>query len=140
MYELRMFIHCLLLFFDVIIQTTKFKFNSIQNFTTKCIGGQIKDFSFLFFFVPLVMGKVRIVESVNIQSAIAKPWVKKEQAWTSCVFIRSGKVRKGGERYRGGYETTSKNVQIKRKQNCSVYFVKVIKFQENKFKIVQKNF
>ena len=33
------------------------------------------------------------------------------------------------------YETTSKNEQIKREQNCSVF-----KFQENKFKIIQKNF
>ena len=32
------------------------------------------------------------------------------------------------------------NEQIKRKQNCSVSFVKVFKFQDNKFKIVQKNF
>ena len=38
------------------------------------------------------------------------------------------------------YETMSKNEQIKRKQTCSVSFVKVFKFQENKFKIVQKNF
>ena len=29
---------------------------------------------------------------------------------------------------------------MKRKQTCSVSFVKVFKFQENKFKIVQKNF
>ena len=33
-----------------------------------------------------------------------------------------------------------KNEQIKRKQICSLCFVKVFKFQENKFKIVQKNF
>ena len=33
-----------------------------------------------------------------------------------------------------------KNEQIKRKQNCSASFVKVFKFQENKFKIIQKNF
>ena len=33
-----------------------------------------------------------------------------------------------------------KNEQIKRKQTCSVCFVKVFKFQENKFKIDQKNF
>ena len=30
--------------------------------------------------------------------------------------------------------------QIKRKQTCSVSFVKVFQFQENKFMIVQKNF
>ena len=33
-----------------------------------------------------------------------------------------------------------KNEQIKRKQTCSVIFVKVFKFQDNNFKIVQKNF
>ena len=33
-----------------------------------------------------------------------------------------------------------KKEQIKRKQTCSVGFVKVFKFQENKFKIVQKDF
>ena len=32
-----------------------------------------------------------------------------------------------------------KNEQIKRKQTCSLCFVNVFKFQENKFKIVQKN-
>ena len=33
-----------------------------------------------------------------------------------------------------------KNEQIKRKQTCSVCFVKIFKFQESKIKIVQKNF
>ena len=33
-----------------------------------------------------------------------------------------------------------RNELIKRKQTCSVCFVKVIKFNENKFNIVQKNF
>ena len=32
-----------------------------------------------------------------------------------------------------------KNEQIKRKQTCYVCFVKVFKFLENKFKVVQKN-
>ena len=31
-----------------------------------------------------------------------------------------------------------KNEQITRKQNCSLCFVNVFKFQENKFKIVQE--
>ena len=38
------------------------------------------------------------------------------------------------------YERTRKNEQIKRKQTCSVSFVKVLKFQENKFKVLQSNF
>ena len=33
-----------------------------------------------------------------------------------------------------------KNEQIKRKQTCSLSFIKVFKFQGNKFNIVQKNF
>ena len=33
-----------------------------------------------------------------------------------------------------------RNEEIKRKQTCSVGFVKVFEFQDNKFKIVQKNF
>ena len=33
-----------------------------------------------------------------------------------------------------------KNEHIKRKQICSLCFVNVSKFQENKFKIVKKNF
>ena len=32
-----------------------------------------------------------------------------------------------------------KSEQIKRKQTCSVCFVRMFKFQENKFKIIQKN-
>ena len=38
------------------------------------------------------------------------------------------------------YKTASKNEQIRRKQTCSLCFVNVFKFQENKFKIVQNNF
>ena len=37
-------------------------------------------------------------------------------------------------------EQQAKNEQIKRKQTCSASFVKVFKFQENKLKIIQKNF
>ena len=33
-----------------------------------------------------------------------------------------------------------KNEQIKRKQTCSLCFLNVFKFQENKFKIVQRDF
>ena len=41
--------YCLLLFSDVIIQTNEFfTFRYLLNFTGKCIGGQIKAFSFFF--------------------------------------------------------------------------------------------
>ena len=33
-----------------------------------------------------------------------------------------------------------KDEQVKRKQTCSLCFVNVFKFQQNKFKIDQKNF
>ena len=43
------YILCFLLFYDVIIQTNTFYiFADLLNFTTKCIRGQIKAFSFLF--------------------------------------------------------------------------------------------
>ena len=38
------------------------------------------------------------------------------------------------------YKTTIKKWTDKRKQTCYLCFVNVFKFQENKFKIVQKNF
>ena len=41
---------------------------------------------------------------------------------------------------KSGWVPHLKNEQIKRKQPCSLCFVNVFKFQENKFKIVQKNF
>ena len=37
------------------------------------------------------------------------------------------------------YETTSKKSTEKKKTTCSVCFIKMFKFQENKFKIIQKN-
>ena len=38
------------------------------------------------------------------------------------------------------YETTSEKLTDKEKQTCSVSFVKLLKFKQNKSKIVQKNF
>ena len=37
------------------------------------------------------------------------------------------------------YETTSKKSTEKKKTTYSVCFIKMFKFQENKFKIIQKN-
>ena len=86
--------YCLLLFSDVIIQTNKlFILRDFLNFTTKCIGGQIK--AFVFFSVPLVMQKVQKMESVNIQSDCKT--TSKKRTYSSCVFAHSGKVCKGGE-------------------------------------------
>ena len=41
--------------------------------------------------------------------------------------------------YKTSKQKKKKNTNIKRKQTCSVGFVKAFKFQENKFKIVKKN-
>ena len=85
----------LLLFSDVIIQTNTNKFfivRYLSNFTT-CVGGQIKAFGFLF--LPLVMQKVQMVESVNIQSDCETNSKKRIDLF--CVF-NSGKVQKGEER------------------------------------------
>ena len=57
-----------------------------------------------------------------------------------CVYTQ----QKSMERWRGLIHTMItkqhvKNEQIKRKQTSSLCFVNVFRFQENKFKIVQKN-
>ena len=72
---------------------------------------------------------------------IRKQRAKREQTHHVCLHA-IGKYEKVNTQ--DDYETTSKqtkhNTNISRKQTCSVGFVKVFKFQENKFKIVQKNF
>ena len=71
---------------------------------------------------------------------IAKQWAKIEQ--THPVCIHSGKECKGREHQHIELLWNSKSKMNRKKENktCSVSFVKVFKFQENKFKIVQKNF
>ena len=72
---------------------------------------------------------------------IAKEQAKREQ--THHVYLHAVEKYKK-VKTQNDYETTSKqikhNTNIKRKQTYSVGFVKVFKFQENKFKTVQKNF
>ena len=80
----------LLLCSDVIIQTNTNKFFIVwylSNFTTTCVGGQIKAFGFLF--LPLVMQKVQMVESDCETKS-------KKRIDLFCVF-NSGKVQKGKE-------------------------------------------
>ena len=57
----------LVLFSDAIKQTNKFFiFRDLLNFTTKCIGGQIKAFSFLFCTVSGVKTKIyKYVTSIS---------------------------------------------------------------------------
>ena len=61
---------------------------------------------------------------------------------TDAVCLHTVENCKKGESVntQNDYEKPSKNEQIKRKQTCSMCFVKVFKFQENKLKIIQKNF
>ena len=57
------------------------------------------------------------------------------------MFTCSGKVQKGEEcQYTMIKKQQVKNEYIKRKQTCSLCFVNVLKFQEKKIKIAQKNF
>ena len=57
------------------------------------------------------------------------------------MFTCSGKVQKGEEcPYAMIKKQQVKNEYIKRKQTCSLCFVNVLKFQEKKIKIAQKNF
>ena len=83
------------LFSDLIIQTNNlFKFRDLWNFTMKCIGVKLK--LLVFFFVPLVMWKAQKVESIYYIQSDCEITSKKSTD-SSCVFTRSGKVRKGGK-------------------------------------------
>ena len=62
---------------DVIIQTNKlFIFRNLLNFTTRCIGRQIKIFTFLF--VPLLMKKYKRWKAL-MHGVIAKQRAKREK-------------------------------------------------------------
>ena len=61
----------------------------------KCIGVKLK--LLVFFFVPLAVRKVEKVESIYYIQSDCETTSKKSTD-SSCVFTRSGKVRKGGER------------------------------------------
>ena len=100
-----------ILFSDIIIQTNEFFiFRDLLNFKTKCTGGQIKAFSFLFYTAS--DAKVQKVESVNIQSDCKTACKKRTDS--SCVFLRSGKVRKVESiNTKNDYEKTSKKRKTK---------------------------
>ena len=87
------------------------------------------------------------IESVITQSGCKK--TSKKRTDSSCMLTRSGKKVKKKKKSTKSWRTLIhrmitkqqvKNQRIKRKQTCSLCFVNVFKFQENKFKIVQKNF
>ena len=84
------------------------------------------------------MRKVQKVESFNIQNDCE---TSKNRTDSSSVFTCSLEKNEKVEISNAKIDSKQvKNEQIKRKQTCSLSFVKVFKFQENKFKIVQKNF
>ena len=70
---------------------------------------------------------------------VAKQWAKREQTYPMCYMQSKTMKRWRALIHRNDYET-SKKWTDKRKQTCPVCFVKVIKFQENKFNIIQKSF
>ena len=85
------------------------------------------------------MQKVQNMESIDIQSDCKTTCKKRTDS--SSVLTCNGKVQKGRERalIRRMIIKQLKDEQVERKQTCAVSFVKVFKFQYNKFKIVQKN-
>ena len=75
-----------------------------------------------------------------IYRVIGKQQTKREQTHPVCLHAVEKYEKVESVNTQNDYKTTSKNEQIKRKQTCSVCFVKVFKFHENKFKINRKNF
>ena len=76
---------------------------------------------------------------VLLHRVIAKQQAKKEQTDPVCLHaVVSTKMWRTLIR-RMITKQRVKNEQIKRKQTCSLCLVNMFKFQENKFKIVQKN-
>ena len=71
---------------------------------------------------------------------ITKQRAKREQTHPVRLHVAERFEKKESVNTQNDYKTTNKNEQIKRKQTCSVSFVKVFEFQDNKFKIVQNNF
>ena len=89
-----------------------------------------------------VVQKVQKMQAL-IYRVIAKQHVKRKQT-AHPVCLHAVEVQKGGREHplvhRMITKQQVKNEQIKRKQTSPVSFVKVFKFQDNMFKIVQKNF
>ena len=73
-----------------------------------------------------------------------KSWraMKTDQTYPVCLHTteKYGKVYGIASKHRVIMKQQVKNEYMKRKQTCSLCFVNAFKFQDNKFKIVQKNF
>ena len=75
-----------------------------------------------------------------MQSATAKQRSKRKQTYLVCLQVVKKYKKVESINTQSDYETTSKKCADKKKKNFSVCFLKMIKLQENKFKIIQKNF
>ena len=71
---------------------------------------------------------------------IVKQRAKREQTHPVCLHTVQKYEKVESVNTQNNYETTSEKRTDKKKKTSSVCFVKVSKFQENKFKIVQNNF
>ena len=71
---------------------------------------------------------------------IAKQHAKKEQTYPVCLHAMEKYEKVESINTQIITKQRVKNEQIKGKQTCIVSLVKVFKFQDNKFKIVQKDF
>ena len=72
---------------------------------------------------------------------IAKQQAKREQTHHVCLHaVEKYEKFNTQNDYKTTRKQTKHNTNIKRKQTCSVSFIKVFNFQKNKFKIIQKNF
>ena len=97
---------------------------------------EVKSKLLVFSSVPLVMQKVQ-----KVQVLIYRQHVKRKQTHPVCLHaVEKYKKVDSNNIHRTIMKQQVKNEQIKRKQNSYLSFVKVFKFQDNKFKIVQKNF
>ena len=92
------------------------------------------------FFVPPVIRKVQKVKSINIQTDCET--MRYKTMWTHLHIYMQWKSTKRWSTliHKMILKQQVKNEQVKRKQTCSVCFVKVFKFLQNKFKVIQKNF
>ena len=90
---------------------------------------------------------VRFNEPVQVQKGRKHHYIEwmwnnnKKRTDSSCVYMPPKSTRRWRAwTHKMIRKWQVKNKQIKRKQTCSLRFVSVFKFQENKFKIVQRNF
>ena len=83
------------------------------------------------------MQKVQKMGIVNTR-LIVKQWAKREQIYPVGLHTVENYEKVESVNTKDDPETTSRKWTDKSKQTCSVRFVKKIKFQGSKFKIVQK--